>query len=42
MHPTLKHDQENLQQLLDQTSAVAYEFLAGINGRSPATVPVNK
>ncbi|MCA9966219.1 MAG: aspartate aminotransferase family protein [Anaerolineales bacterium] len=39
MHPTLKHDQENLRQLLDQTSAAAYEFLAGINGRSPATNP---
>jgi glutamate/tyrosine decarboxylase-like PLP-dependent enzyme len=39
MHPTLKHDQDNLRQLLDQTSAAAYEFLAGLNGRSPATDP---
>ncbi|MCA9994182.1 MAG: aspartate aminotransferase family protein, partial [Anaerolineales bacterium] len=39
MNPTLKHDQDNLRQLLDQTSTAAYEFLTGLNGRSPATDP---
>lgn len=39
MNPTLHHDQNQLQQLLEQASETAYQFLAGINGRSAATAP---
>ncbi|MEM7119368.1 MAG: pyridoxal-dependent decarboxylase [Chloroflexota bacterium] len=42
MNQTLKYDQDNFAQILDQATSRAKEFLGGLNGRSAAIAPQPK